>query len=480
MEENARKRKREEDGDVSEYDGVETEKPKEGLKDLRKIVKKQKKEKAEPGKQAPNGGSNSLEGPKEIADATAMKAARRKEKRECKLRRKETDLVKTQAKKARKGQDSLHINGVVTDVEMAQSDDLEEKNDALLPHVESIDVAGLVGNDADQADEPSTAVPSPTPPPIFDIPNAASGTSSISSIAPLAQIPSETPQGLPSKETTKPKVTPEEAQARFRRRLEELRAARKADTIDGTPARNRQELMEARRKKEEQRRAQKKELRQKAREEERLQRDIALSRGSPLLSPGIMSPASGSNTVPSPLGPQAEPINNFSFGRIAFENGQTMTANLNAVIDAHKAKGPQDPHTALEAATKCAARLSALDPTKRADIEEKNVWLNARKRAHGERIRDDSSLLKKTLKRKEKSKKKSEKEWGERIEGVEKGKAIRQKKREENLQKRREEKGSKGKKKSKAVKKARPKARPGFEGSFRAKAGGGGSAGKKK
>ena len=99
--------------------------------------------------------------------------------------------------------------------------------------------------------------------------------------------------------------------------------------------------------------------------------------------------------------------------------------------------------------------------------------MNARKKAQGERIRDDTSLLKKTLKRKEKSKKKSEKEWGERIEGVQNGQALRQKKREANIQKRKEEKGVKGKNKKGGkggTRKGKPKARPGFEGSFRAKA----------
>jgi Surfeit locus protein 6 len=75
--------------------------------------------------------------------------------------------------------------------------------------------------------------------------------------------------------------------------------------------------------------------------------------------------------------------------------------------------------------------------------------------------------LKKALKRQESTKKKSEKEWQGRLEGVAKGQEIRQRKREDNLQKRREEKGSKGKKnKNKKVK------RPGFEGSFKGRTGG--------
>ena len=81
-------------------------------------------------------------------------------------------------------------------------------------------------------------------------------------------------------------------------------------------------------------------------------------------------------------------------------------------------------------------------------------------------------MLKKTLKRKEKAKKKSGKEWDERITGVEKAKEGKQKRREENLRKRREEKGIKrggkkgGSKKSKG-KSSKGKARPGFEGTFK-------------
>ena len=97
------------------------------------------------------------------------------------------------------------------------------------------------------------------------------------------------------------------------------------------------------------------------------------------------------------------------------------------------------------------------------------MWLNAKKHAHGERVRDDTSLLKKTLKRKEKQKDKSKKEWTERLEGIKKSQDMKQKRREDNLQKRKEEKGGK-----KGKGKPKPKARPGFEGSFRARPSAGG------
>ena len=92
------------------------------------------------------------------------------------------------------------------------------------------------------------------------------------------------------------------------------------------------------------------------------------------------------------------------------------------------------------------------------------MWLNAKRRAHGERVRDDTSLLKKALKKQQGQKKKSEKEWNERTEGVQKAQYQKQKKRTENLAKRKDEKqGGKGKKLK----------RPGFEGSFKGRTGGG-------
>merc|ERR1711939_88499 len=136
--------------------------------------------------------------------------------------------------------------------------------------------------------------------------------------------------------------------------------------------------------------------------------------------------------------------------------GQELSEDLTALKNAPKKRGPQDAASALKATEKNRLRLAGLDETKRADI--------------GEKERDDTSLLKKTLKRKEKSKKKSEKEWSERKEGVAKSQAMKQKKREENLQKRRDGKGVKSKgSKGKSVKGKKPKvkSRPGFEGSFK-------------
>ena len=460
MDENARKRKRDEDGEMSEAERGEIEKPMEGLRDIRPKVKKQRKEERKSGGRLPN------------VELTKTKAKIRREKRERRKAKDEARAVKLIARKARKEQGTVSVEDVKDEFPTEDLNNSGEDGEAAVIHLEPFEISGVTDSNEMPQVFDVTASPSPTPPsPTFDASTAQSGTSSISSIAPPTVPASNDRTHHHHKILSIPQTDPEELKARLQQRIEALRAARKADAADGTPARNRQELMEARRRKEEQRKAHKKQLRLIAREEELRQRDLALARGSPLLSPAVMSPASGTNAISSPLSTHVESSNNFSFGRIAFENGQTMTATLNAVIDPHKRKGPQDPLTALQAVNNRTGRISALDPSKRADIEENDSWLNARKRAHGERIRDDSSLLKKTLKRKEKAKKKSEKEWGQRIESIEKGKAMKQNRREENLQKRKDEKGVKGKKaksKLKGSKKGKPKARPGFEGSFRA------------
>ena len=468
MDENARKRKRDEEGgEAWDVESIAHEQPKEGMKPPGKKSKKEQKKEVTSHPDAIQGDATAKD------DATTVQtamAAKRKAKRQAKLEKKHaTKAARKEKKKLNEKKKKLH--GTVS---VEATNDLDEsvnqeaaefpEDDQVTPEdqvaLDLVDAAELKEGSAHEAETPSTASPSsPARSPAFDPPNVQSGTSSISSIT---ENPSASTQAKSKSQSIKSIADSEESKARFRARLEALRAARKADNEDGTPARTRQELIDSRRRKEEQRKAHRKELRQQAKEEERRQKEEALAHGSPLLSPGIMSPHGSHGGQPS----INEPMNSFAFGRISFDNGQFMTASLDSMLDPHKKKGPKDPHTALEAAQNRDARIAALDPSKRADIEEKDMWLNARRRAHGEKARDDSSLLKKALKRKEKQKKKSEKDWSGRIEGVAKGKAMRQQKREDNLRKRKEEKGSKGKKANKGVK-SKSKARPGFEGSFR-------------
>lgn len=270
----------------------------------------------------------------------------------------------------------------------------------------------------------------------------ASTTTSISSTVP----PSEKPKHIKIPADTSA------LRARLAAKIEALRAARKADGPDGKPIRTRQELIEARRVKQAQRKEHKKELRKQARLEEEMKREEALASNSP----SVMSPAVELD----------ESTGNFSFGRVAFGDGTQLSHDLSYVLNQGKKKGPSDPKTALLKVQNQKKRIEELDDEKRKDIAEKEAWLTARRRVEGEKIRDDETMLKKAVKRKEVAKKKSEKAWKERSQGVEQAQKARQKKREENIKKRREEKllGKAGKKKKKGG--AKKKGRPGFEGSL--------------
>lgn len=463
MDENARKRKREiEDG--SDVEGIEVEKPLEGFKRATKKAKKQQKENTssktpvmEKAKKEDHA-IHSLASQKAKAEKRRLKLEQKNAKKEIKRARKE------ESKKGKltgngwdsSGEDNTNLDsGGVNPVELEDVDQVLADNQS------------------------PTATPSPRmESPAFDAPTAPSGSSSISSIAPpnvseepkLREFIEESRKNSAAEsEPKQPKISPEELRVRLETRINVLRAARKADGLNGQPARSRQELMEARRLKENERKAHKKELRRQAKDDEDRKRAESLARGSPLISGSpLYSPLTGSNAINSPT----EPSNNFSFGRVVFGDGQQASAQLNDILNIRASKGPSDPATALQAAEKRQARLASLDEGKRTDIEEKDSWLNAKKHVHGERVRDDTSLLKKTLKRKEKQKEKSKKEWTERLEGIKKAQGMKQKRREENLQKRKDEKGGKGKK---GKGKPKQKPRPGFEGSFRARASGGGT-----
>ncbi|KAK2744397.1 hypothetical protein FQN57_004294 [Myotisia sp. PD_48] len=483
MDENARKRKRQVDDDEHGEEGLSdensaqgSEQPKEGLRRGDAKQKKQKKD-ASSSKTA---AQDDVEANKDLDEQKRLKA----EKKAAKLDKQKLKTVEKREKRKEK-QKALDAKipvqeeaGKATQQPLTKAGEsrtpakkLASKVDAAADssddsNAEILDMAPVEGLIVDNLqtteDLDSTA---PTSPNNDDISTLPSGESSASSIVPPVNgttdngLSETTTQPAPST-TKKPRSPPEELKQRLQKRLDELRAARHADGLNGKPAKNRQELIEARRLREEQRRAHKKEQRQKAKEEEQRLRDEAITKrfspkgvGSLLSSPG------------SPTDSITSLSNNFSFGRVVFADGQLAESNLASVRDAPKKRGPQDPATALKAAEAKKERLATAGEEKRADIEEKDMWLNAKKKAHGERVKDDISLLKKALNRKEGLKKRSEKQWRERLEGVAKGQEIRQNKREENIRKRKDEKGNKGKKKGKV------KARAGFEGGFKSKAG---------
>ncbi|KAG7136033.1 Ribosomal RNA-processing protein 14 like [Verticillium longisporum] len=311
------------------------------------------------------------------------------------------------------------------------------------PGKPTLDMAGLEEKPASTA----SSQRSPSHSPVFDDAAApASGSAATSVDVP----PSDKPKQLKIPQDTSA------LKARLAARIAELQAARKAIGPDGKPIRTRQELIEAQRARQAQRKAHKQEQRRQARLEEERQRDEALASNSP----SIMSPA-----LDHLLGDgAAEPPTDYTFGRVAFDDGTRMSRDLTHLLGNRKKKGPSDPKTALLRLQNQKKKHAALDEARRDDIAEKETWLTARRRAEGEKIRDDEATLKKTIKRKDKQKRKSEKEWKDRTEGVAHAKAEKQKKREANLKKRKDDKklGKAGRKVVGAA--TKKKGRPGFEG----------------
>jgi len=432
MEEQAEDDDEDDDGDDDSFqavEGVEAERPGEGLK--KKAEESHKKQKL-------------------IQESDNEDAVLQETDEKPKMSKKE---AKREAKRDKKVEQKTLKNSSKqegTDTPKKGSSDGPSESTKHQKDLPSLDPSSETREeDGEGASGPESEPHSPT----FDVEDAsgslnqtaadqASTTTSVSSTIP----PSEKPKHikLPADTTA--------LRARLASKIEALRAARKADGPDGKPIRTRQELIESRRVKQAQRKERKLELRKQARLEESRKREEALASNSP----SVMSPAVELD----------EASGGFSFGRVAFGDGSQMSHDLSYVLSQGKKKGPSDAKTALLKVQNQKKRLQELEAEKRADIAEKEAWLTARRRVEGEKIRDDEAILKKTVKRKEVAKKKSEKAWTDRAKGVHQAQKERQKKREENLKQRRDDKllGKAGKKKGGAKKKKG--GRPGFEGSF--------------
>ncbi|KAF4979573.1 hypothetical protein FZEAL_4243 [Fusarium zealandicum] len=453
-----------EDEEWEDYEpvpGVDSEKPGEGLKTT-KTPETSKKQKLDDAADS-----------KTTSEAASLKASRKEEKKTAKKEKKklkeaekkankteepdaENDDAPAPTPKAQKQAAKKKAKTPAPKVQKQKEDDVD-MDEALTGHgddsVLPLDVSGLEKDDEASGNSSHDSQPhSPTfdtndlTAPADSLVEPASTTTSVSSI--------------PSSEKPKHIKIPADTsalRARLAAKIEALRAARKADGPDGKPIRTRQELIESRRKKQEQRKAHKQEMRKLAKEEEQRKREEALASSSP----GVMSPA---------VELDENAASNFTFGRVAFGDGARLSRDLSYVVSQGKKKGPSDPKTALIKVQNQKKRLEELDAEKRADIADKEVWLTARRRAEGEKIRDDEALLKRAVKRKEVTKRKSEKAWQERSDGVKMAQKEKQRKREDNLRKRRDDKllGKAGKKKKKsgAATGAKKKGRPGFEGSL--------------
>ena len=446
-----------------QFDGVQAEAPLEGLKTKTENTSKKPK----------------LQEDHDDRDEQTSSLIKMSKKEEKKMGKREKKKEKREEKRAQKaavgghGEESQSNDNPATTIsdgtsedntnqkagvsETTRSEEVPSKTARSLPKTKDVTKAkdastepateqDSITNSSD-ASEPASPTfdTEPATKPYTDAVNEpVSTTTSISSTIP----PSEKPKHIKLPADTS------NLRARLAAKIEALRAARKADGTNGRPIRTRQELIEARRSKEADRKAHKKELRQQAKLEEDRKREEALASNSP----GITSPAVELDEAQS----------NFTFGRVAFGDGAQLSRDLSYVLQSKK-KGPSDLKTNLIKVQNQKKRLQELDEDKQKDIAEKESWLVARRRAEGEKVRDDEATLKKAIKRKETAKKKSEKAWKDRTSGVMLAQKERQKKREENLKKRKDDKllGKAGKKKKKSSGGGgKKKGRPGFEGSL--------------
>ncbi|CAI4034682.1 hypothetical protein SMKI_11G1310 [Saccharomyces mikatae IFO 1815] len=158
------------------------------------------------------------------------------------------------------------------------------------------------------------------------------------------------------------------------------------------------------------------------------------------------------------------------FQNIIFDDGARATSDLQRLRKAGRAKGPakNDVKSHLKLLEAKKNKMESKDELEQIKLKEKEKWQKAMLQAEGIKIRDDEKLLRKAIKRKEAQKRKSAIEWSERKRVVEDTISERQKRREENLRIRKDNKGKKRNKQEKMKRKyvgsAVPKKRAGFEG----------------
>lgn len=308
MDENARKRKREEEGDDFEIDGVMPEEPLKNPKKARKLAKKlAKKQKLEQKGEALGEVDRSAKtevDAKEAAEADSD-AVKKPKKEKQRISKKATKIKET-SETARGEADTYELAG---GKEAGQSGLSSDGVDITATQAKVVD-PGVNGEILDEGldcqTSRSTATPSPTPQsPVFDNSAIASGPSSVSSIAPPSKIESLKPKPTPNESDSKP-ATKEELLARLQKTLELKRAARNAP-------RSKSEFQEQRKRREARRL--KKARNRRLQQEEEEQKN---ARGSPLLLPL----ASGSNPALSLTSPPTK----FSFTRITFPNGDFVSS----------------------------------------------------------------------------------------------------------------------------------------------------------
>eukprot|EP00040_Diaphanoeca_grandis_P039190 m.258380 g.258380 ORF g.258380 m.258380 type:complete len:509 (-) comp36493_c0_seq1:186-1712(-) len=166
-----------------------------------------------------------------------------------------------------------------------------------------------------------------------------------------------------------------------------------------------------------------------------------------------------------------------SSGAVVFSKFDFSTAQR---VEHLKKKGPSTPMQLLAKAKADQERLEKLkkkDPEAAEKKEQSKKLKAALLKTEGVKVKDDPTLLKKTVERTETKKRKSTRDWDQRKETIDKYKDEKDKKRKINIKTRKdakiEKKLNRGKKSAKTSQKggktsgkgANPKKRPGFEGS---------------
>lgn len=136
----------------------------------------------------------------------------------------------------------------------------------------------------------------------------------------------------------------------------------------------------------------------------------------------------------------------FDFSIISFGKDKSKSSDLQG----------RDYNRLLEKVEKRKEKVAALkekDPEAGKKLEEKIQWQTVISKAQGEKVKDDPTLLKRALKRKDKVKDKRQKKWGDRKKTVEEAQKKKCDKREANLNKRKSD--NKDNKKKKLIKRGR-------------------------
>ena len=239
----ARKRKREEEEDALDVEGIEPEKPMTASTKKGKQSKKQKREEKgtaiNPSQSKPEANGAMSISQLDLEAERRAKAEKKREKRERKKSKEEVKAAKIKAKKERKAQEAASVKDSKDAAGVRDASGEEEEADEREGHVDDIEMENLVDDSREHAS--STDAPSTAFSPAFDASTNHSGSSSISSIA------APTAHDLQSRNLNKsnalkeapppqlPKPNPEELKARLTQRIEALRQSRHADGLDGAP-----------------------------------------------------------------------------------------------------------------------------------------------------------------------------------------------------------------------------------------------------